>query len=370
MPVNKEALALVEKINKEMKERTVVIASEMVVSKRYLTGSLSLDVATGGGWPANQWVEVLGKESHGKTAMVYKGIAANQAVDPEFTVVWVAAEHYDYEWATDLGVDNDRVIVISTRKMEFAYQKVLEFAKSRAIDWIVIDSYPALIPDEEGEKDMDEFSIGLGARLTGKFFRKAGEATARSMDGSERPMLGIMINQWRDDIGGFSPRGPAQTSPGGKGKNYAFYVRVDVRRDEWIDEPLPGQGKIRVGQRIKVKTIKNKSAAPYQIASIDFYFRDAPQSGFSKGDYDEAKESMTMGILFDVIERHGAYYSFDGNRWQGKDAMFAAFREDLDMCERLRVKVLEVAKNTVERSITEEDITAAETSGTRTVARR
>lgn len=365
--MNDEARALIARINKQAGEGTVVIASDMKVHKRFTSGSLSLDIALGGGWPANQWIEVRGRESHGKTAIVLKTIAANQAADPEFTTLWVAAEHYDIDQAVHLGVDNERVIVVPTQEMEFAYQTMLDFASSRSVDCIVLDSYPALIPNDEAAKDMDEMTVALGARLTGKFFRKAGAATKRSLSEDDRPMIGFVINQFRDQIGGFSPMGVPQTTPGGKAKNYAFYVQVDVKRDEFIDEQVPGKNlKIRVGQTIKVKTIKNKSAPPHQVASIDFYFRDAPQSGFSRGQYDEVKEITTLGIFFDVIERRGAYYDFDGQRWQGKDALIKALRDDPDLRSKAREEILSKASAaTIE--MTEDDLDRAANDGVRKV---
>lgn len=380
MSVNKEALALLAKINKTH-PGAVCFASEMRVAKRFTSGSLSLDIALGGGWPGNQWVEVIGRESHGKTFIVYKTLAANQKKDPNFTCLWVAAEHYDTDQAEALGVDNDRVIVVPTQAMEFAYQTMLDFATSRSVDMIVLDSYPALIPDEESEKDMDEATMALGARLTGKFFRKSGAATKRSMtDPDDRPLLGIVINQYRDAIGKFSPHGTPTTTPGGNAKNYAFYTRVEVRRDEWIQESRPGKGKVNVGQVIKVKTIKNKSAAPQQVATIDAYFRSAPYLNFARGDFDTTKEIMIMGILFDVIKRAGAYYEVDNGeyddrgkpvlRWHSKENTLAAIREDLDLQEFLYEKVLAASQHADERSISEDDLTAAENSGTKKVSRR
>jgi recombination protein RecA len=380
LSVNKEALALLAKINKTH-PGAVCFASEMRVAKRFTSGSLSLDIALGGGWPGNQWVEVIGRESHGKTFIVYKTLAANQKKDPNFTCLWVAAEHYDTDQAEALGVDNDRVIVVPTQAMEFAYQTMLDFATSRSVDMIVLDSYPALIPDEESEKDMDEATMALGARLTGKFFRKSGAATKRSMtDPDDRPLLGIVINQYRDAIGKFSPHGTPTTTPGGNAKNYAFYTRVEVRRDEWIQESRPGKGKVNVGQVIKVKTIKNKSAAPQQVATIDAYFRSAPYLNFARGDFDTTKEIMIMGILFDVIKRAGAYYEVDNGeyddrgkpvlRWHSKENTLAAIREDLDLQEFLYEKVLAASQHADERSISEDDLTAAENSGTKKVSRR
>jgi recombination protein RecA len=324
---------------------------------------------------------VIGRESHGKTFIVYKTLAANQKKDPNFTCLWIAAEHYDTDQAEALGVDNERVIVVPTQAMEFAYQTMLDFATSRSVDMIVLDSYPALIADEESEKDMDEATMALGARLTGKFFRKSGAATKRSMtDPDDRPLLGIVINQYRDAIGKFSPHGTPTTTPGGNAKNYAFYTRVEVRRDEWIQEARPGKGKVNVGQVIKVKTIKNKSAAPQQTATIDAYFRSAPFLNFARGDFDTVKEIMIMGILFDVIKRKGAYFEIDNGeydekgkpvlRWQGKDPMLDRLRQDLTLQEDLYEKVLAASTHADERSISEDDIDAAQSAGTKKVSRR
>lgn len=383
MPLNAEARALVAKINKEIGAGAILTASEMRIAKRFTSGSLSIDVALGGGWPGNQPIEVIGRESHGKTAVVLKTVAANQALDPDFTVLWVAAEHYDTDQAQALGVDNDRVLVHSTQSMEDAYQTMLAFAESKAVDCIVLDSYPALIADEEAAKDMDEAVMALGARLTGKFFRKYGSAGSRSHLEEERPLLGpIVINQFRDAIGQFSPRGTPKTTPGGNAKNYAYYVRLEVTRDEWIVEKVPGKDlKINVGQTIKTKTIKNKSAAPQQVASVDFYFRDAPILGFKRGEYDDVKQLVVNGLLFDVLQRKGAYFHFDNGeydekgtpkyRWQGKDPMIAAVREDMDLREALQAEVLRRAANpSYASNITEEDVEAAESAGVKRVQRR
>lgn len=370
LALNKQAAALAAKINKELGEGAVVVASDMRVPRTFRTGSLTLDVALGGGWPGNQWVEVIGRESHGKTAVTLKTIAANQQDDPDFTTLWIAGEHYDTDQATALGVDNDRVILVPTQDMVVAYETILEFVETRAVDCVVLDSYPALIAPEEEAKGMDEVQVALGARTTGKFFRKAGSASRRSMTGEDdKPFLGIMINQYRDKIGGFSPMGTPQTTPGGNAKNYAFYVRVDVKRDEYIEESVPGKAmKIKVGQTIKVTTVKNKQAPPRQVASFDFYFRDAPQHGFKRGDYDTVKEVLTLGLIYDLVERRGAWFNYGDQRWNGRDAMLLAFREDLDLQERLDREVREVARVGGPRS-DEEAIEQAETEGKKTVKR-
>ncbi len=359
MAVNAEARALMTRINRKYGAEAIVLGSDMKIATRFTSGSIALDVALGGGWPANQWSEVIGKESHGKTSVVLKTIAANQARDKDFTALWIAAEHFNEELATACGCDTSRIIVVPTQQMEFAYSTILEFAESRTVDCIVLDSYPALIPDEEQAKEMDEMVVAIGARLTGKFFRKAGKATRRSLvDPDDRPLLGIIINQWRDQIGGFSPRGTPKTTPGGNAKNYAFYVRVEVSRDDWIDEARPGKGKVRVGQTIKVRTVKNKTAAPQQVATVHYYFRDAPYLGFSKGDYDTAQELLVLAQLFDVVTRRGATYRYGETVWKGKEALFASIREDLDLQEDLRTAILDASQRPDTRTLDEEEVPA------------
>lgn len=339
MPLSNEARAVMAQINKKH-PGSVIVASTMPTTSRFTTGSLSLDVMLGGGWPANQWNEIVGSESSGKSTIVHKTIAANQRQDPEFATFWVAAEHYDTEWASTLGVDVDRVAVYSTNAMEDAYTAMLNASQSRAFDAVVLDSYPALVADDEAEKDMDQATISAGARVTGRFFRKVGSATRRSLIETERPLLALIINQWRDQIGGWSPSGMTpKTSPGGRAKNYAYYTRLEASRTEWIDEKRPGGGSVRVGQVIKMKTIKSKSAAPQQVASVRFFFADST-SGALKGDYDTAAEMVTMGVLYGLITLDGSWYKYGGQQWHGEKKLNAAFRQDIDLQEQLAADVL------------------------------
>lgn len=340
MPINDETRALLNQLNKRFGAGSAIVASEMPPTPRFTSGSLSLDVMLGGGWPGNQWHEILGQESSGKTSIVHKTIAANQRQNPSFETFWVAAEQYDEEWARTLGVDTSRVAVFSTNAMEDAYSAMIQAAESRAVDAIVLDSYPALVADAEDEKAMDESTISAGARVTGKFFRKVGAPTRRSLIEADRPFLGLIINQWRDQIGGWAPNGATpKTSPGGKAKNYAYCTRVEAQRTEWIDEKRPGGGLVRVGQVIKLKTIKSKSAAPQQVASIRFFFSDTAD-GFLAGEYDTSLELVAHGLLNGVIRSSGAWLYYGDGKWNGKPALGAALREDLDLQESLTADVM------------------------------
>ncbi len=339
--MNAELVKVLKNINKKYGEDTIILGSDIKtdVAQRYTTGSVSLDVALGGGWPVNQWHEIIGEASNGKTAIALKTIAANQKRDPEFTTVWVAAEQWVPTYAEMCGVDSSRVYVVSTNVMEQAYESVIQLTESKAVDCIVIDSLPALVPTTENDKEMEESTVGRSALLTNKFFRKVGKASKRSLTEEERPFIGIVINQWRSKVGVMY--GDPRTTPGGLGKDYAFFTRIEVRRDDWI-EVGSGQDKRRVGQSIKARVLKNKSAPPSQVATFDFYFSKG--NGLHAGDIDFAKEILAIGILNKVISRAGAYYRYADRQWQGSDAMLDAIREEIDLKETLERDVLDSIK--------------------------
>jgi len=322
-----ELLKAIAQLNKKFGSETIVLGTDVseTVVGRMTTGSLAIDVILGGGLPVNQWHEVIGEASNGKTALALKTVAANQKRDPEFTTVWVAAESWVPSYAEMCGVDVSRVFIVATNIMEEAYEAVINLVETKAVDCVVIDSLPALVPMSEDEKHMDEATVGRGALLTGKFFRKVGKASRRSLTESERPFIGIIINQYRMKIGVMY--GDPRTTPGGEAKNYAFFTRLEVKRDDWI-EIGKGQEKKRVGQTIKVRTLKNKSAPPSQVAYLDFYFDNGECYA---GEYDYAKEIVALGILNKVITRAGAYYSYGDRKWQGADAVVQSIREELDL---------------------------------------
>lgn len=317
----------------------LIKASEKFVAPRVTSGILSLDTALGGGWMGNSWVEVYGESSSGKTSGILHTIATNQRLNPEFETFWLASEPYDVDWAEKNGIDNSRVTILETQHMEAGMQAVLDAASSKNYDCIVIDSYPALIANQEDEKGMDDAVVAAGARVVGKFFRKVGGTF-----NEDRPYLGFWVNQFREKIGGFSPYGTPKTLPGGKAKDFAFYQRVVVSRDDWIKEKVDGQGEIIVGQSIKFKVEKNKAGAPQKTAATDFYF-EYSQKGFNPGEHDSVKDMITMGVMFKFITRAGAYYRFGEHQWQGRDGMVQGIREDLDIQDEIRKLVLDKVKN-------------------------
>ena len=336
-PTSDALEAVLTAANKD--ERVLLWGDEVLrPAWRYTTGWLGLDWALKGGLAPNQWHEFIGMESVAKTGVVNHIVAANQRANPDWVVAWVAAEEFVADYAEMCGVDVSRVLLIDTNMMEEAYGHVYRLLDDRAVDCVVIDSYPALIPSTEDAKEFEDWQVGLGARITGKFTRKARKATRRSLhEADDRPVLGIMINQFREKVGGFSPV-PGQTpktTPGGLAKNFFYASRVELRRDDWITE-----GKRKVGQSIAANVVKNKYGPAQRRANIDFYVDDCT-AGIPPGSYDTVKDVISTAILADVIVRKGAFYRFgEDHKWQGAERTYAAIAEDPDLLAAVYAAVL------------------------------
>lgn len=335
--------AVMAEVNKELGPETVIWGSQIRYSDlpRISTGSFALDVALGGGWQTNAWHEIYGDESAGKTTLILKTIATQQALNPNHTTFWVAAEEFVPAWASMLGCDPSRIVVMQTNVLEEATNAAVRVLETRTVDALVIDSMPALSPITEVEGSMDDQQIGLAARLLGKFFRKAYTAMKRSLVEEDRPVTCFIVNQWREKIGVLF--GDPRTTPGGRAKNYWFTTRVELKRDEWLTE---GDRKTsrKVGITIKALTKKNKSFPPERVATFDFYF-DHNELSITPGNYDSAKELVTLALTFDLFKVKGSYYHLGEESWHGRAAMEEQIRWDLTLQEKLRGGIQEqVAK--------------------------
>lgn len=369
---NEAARQIQAEINKEYGAGAIVMASDLWVPKRFTTGSLSLDISLGGGWSGNQWAEVYGPENHGKTVITLKTIAANQAIDPNFFVFWVASEPYDADQAEALGVDNKRVQLLTTRDMPVAYDVILKYLENRAADLVVLDSYPALIPPDEDEKDMGTFAqTAEGAKMTNKFFRKVGKAGLRDpLDPTDRPWLGLFINQPREKIGGWAPNGMVpETTPGGRGKNFSFYTRLDVKRTEFIEEG-PKSAKVKVGQVIRTRATKNKGGPPMRVATMDFYFANSSVSPHKRGDYDLDKDVLTMAVLFDVVHKAGGWYRYEDQKWQGLPSVLEDVRSSPDLRAAIDKRTREVADRPGDKQTWDEGAIESASTATTTIRRK
>lgn len=345
MGLSKEALAVVATINKQHGDGTVVTGDDIRRMPPFTSGSLAVDSMLAGGFPANQWTEIIGKQSVGKTSFVHKVIAANQEINADFTTYWVAGEDYEPDWASTLGVDVTRVVTHNTGVTEEAFEAILRAVESKVFDCVVLDSYPALSSEEELKKGMDESTMAIGAKLTGRLFRKMKNAGHRSLIETERPFFGLFINQWRQKVNGWAPHGiTPQYTPGGEGKDYAFYVRLELKAKEQLTELGAGGVKKQVGQTIAFKSVKSKVSSPGQVMSVDFYTEES-ESGFKPGDFDTAKEMMALGLFHGAIDRAGRFFSVGDatdRRFGSKDELLTAIRGDRALQDEIRAAVLAV----------------------------
>src|SRR5436305_4903021 len=262
------------------------------------TGSISIDSALGaGGFPRGRVVEIFGPESSGKTTLALHVIAEAQRAGG--VAAFIDAEHaLDPTYATRLGVDTENLIVSQPDFGEQALEIAQALVTSQAIDVIVIDSVAALTPKAEIEGEMGDSHMGLQARMMSQALRKLTASVSRA-----NTCL-IFINQLREKIGVMF--GNPETTTGGRALKFFASVRVEVRRTPAIDD-----GDAVIGNRTKVKIVKNKVAAPFREAEVDIFYG----KGISR-----ESDLLDLGAQNGVVEKSGSWYSFKGERiGQGRD---------------------------------------------------
>ncbi len=282
------------------------------------TGSISVDNALGvGGLPRGRVVEIFGPESSGKTTLTLQVIAEAQKAGG--LAAFVDAEHaLDPLYAAKLGVDVDNLLISQPDYGEQALEITEALVRSGAIDVLVVDSVAALVPKAELDGEMGDSHMGLQARLMSQALRKLTGTVSKS-----RTCL-IFINQIREKIGVMF--GNPETTTGGRALKFYSSVRVDIRRIAAVKE-----GDVVVGSRTKVKIVKNKVAAPFREAEFDILYGE----GISKeGDV------LDLGVLHNVVDKSGAWYSFQGERiGQGKENVRAFLKENREVFARMDAEV-------------------------------
>ncbi len=300
------------------------------------TGSISLDVALGvGGIPKGRIIEIYGPESSGKTTLALQIIAEAQRNGGVCT--FIDAEHaLDVVYAKNLGVDIDNLLVSQPDFGEQALDIVESVARSGAIDVIVVDSVAALTPKSEIDGDMGDQHVGLQARLMSQALRKL-TSISHKMGTSI-----IFINQIRMKIG-MMGYGSPETTTGGNALKFYSSVRLDVRRIASLK-----QGEEIVGNRVKVKVVKNKVAPPFKTAEFDIMYGE----GISK-----EGELLDYGVKFDIIDKSGSWFSLgDRKLGQGKEKVRALLKEDKALASEIENKIKEaMGAVTVSEMIEEEN---------------
>ncbi|RKD34767.1 recombinase RecA [Thermohalobacter berrensis] len=284
------------------------------------TGSLELDIALGiGGVPRGRIVEIYGPESSGKTTVALHVIA--EAQKNGGAAAFIDAEHaLDPSYAKKLGVDIENLIVSQPDTGEQALEIAEALVRSGAIDVIVIDSVAALVPKAEIEGEMGDSHVGLQARLMSQALRKLAGAIKKSNT------TAIFINQLREKVGVMF--GNPETTPGGRALKFYASVRLDVRRIETLKK-----GDDVIGNRIRVKVVKNKVAPPFKKAEFDIMYG----KGISK-----EGNVLDVGVSSEIIGKAGAWYSYGNNKLgQGRENAKQFLRENPDIMQEIEVKIRE-----------------------------
>jgi len=284
------------------------------------SGSLALDVALGvGGYPRGRIIEIYGPESSGKTTVALHAIAEVQAKGGQ--AAFIDAEHaLDPAYAQKLGVNIDELLLSQPDTGEQALEIAEALVRSGAIDIIVIDSVAALVPKAEIEGEMGDAHVGLQARLMSQALRKLSGAINKSKT------IAVFINQIREKVGIMF--GNPETTPGGRALKFYSTIRLEVRRAEQLK-----QGNDIVGNKTKVKVVKNKVAPPFRTAEVDIMYGE----GISK-----EGEIIDMGSELDIVQKSGAWYSYNDERLgQGRENAKLFLRENPDIRLEIQTKIRE-----------------------------
>lgn len=323
---------ILEKMDKTYGKGAVMIMGEREVEHVDVipTGSLGLDLALGvGGYPRGRIVEIYGPESSGKTTLTLHAIAEAQKAGG--IAAFIDAEHaFDRFYAEKLGVDVDNLVISQPDNGEQALEIMENLIRSGAIDIVVVDSVAALTPKSEIEGDMGDSKMGLQARLMSQALRKLTGTISKTK------CVAIFINQLREKIGVMF--GNPETTTGGNALKFYASVRLDIRRGSQIKE-----GDKVLGNRTKVKVVKNKMAPPFRSTEFDVLYGE----GISR-----TGEIVDLGVEYEVIQKSGSWFSYAGSKLaQGRDAVKELLKDNPELAEEIETKVREkIAEGTAKKA--------------------
>ena len=310
-----------EKLDKTYGKGAVMLMGDKAVEEVEIipSGSLGLDIALGiGGYPRGRVIEIYGPESSGKTTLTLHAIAEVQRKGG--IAAFIDAEHaFDRFYAEKLGVKTEDLIISQPDNGEQALEIADNLIRSGAIDLIIVDSVAALTPKAEIEGEMGDSKVGLHARLMSQALRKL-TATI-----SKTNCTCVFINQLREKIGVMF--GNPETTTGGNALKFYASVRLDIRRSTQIKD-----GDVAVGNRVKVKVVKNKVAPPFRTAEFDILYGE----GISK-----VGEIVDLGVLTEVISKSGSWFSYgDTKLGQGRDGVKAILKDNPELCEEIENQIV------------------------------
>jgi len=312
-----------DKLDKTYGKGTVMKMGDSAVQEVEVipTGSLGLDLALGvGGYPKGRIVEIYGPESSGKTTLTLHAIAEAQKAGG--IAAFIDAEHaFDRYYAEKLGIDIENLIISQPDNGEQALEITDNLIRSGAIDIIVIDSVAALTPKSEIEGEMGDSKMGLHARLMSQALRKLTGSISKTN------CTVIFINQLREKIGVMF--GNPETTTGGNALKFYCSVRLDIRRSTQIKD----SNNAVLGNKTRVKVVKNKVAPPFRTAEFDIMYGE----GVSK-----VGEIIDLGVAYEIIKKSGSWFSYDDTKLgQGRDAVKTLLLDNPELMEELEKKIKE-----------------------------
>ncbi|MFB5660496.1 recombinase RecA [Alteribacillus sp. HJP-4] len=282
------------------------------------SGALAVDIALGvGGYPRGRIVEIYGPESSGKTTVALHAIAEVQRSGGQ--AAFIDAEHaLDPAYAQNLGVDIDELLLSQPDTGEQALEIAEALVRSGAVDMIVVDSVAALVPKAEIEGEMGDAHVGLQARLMSQALRKLSGAISKSNS------ICVFINQIREKVGVMF--GNPETTPGGRALKFYSSVRLEVRRAETLK-----QGNDMVGNKTRIKVVKNKVAPPFKQAEVDIMYGE----GISR-----EGSILDMAAELDIVQKSGAWYSYEGDRLgQGRENSKQYLKENEEVTSTIEAQI-------------------------------
>jgi recombination protein RecA len=312
-----------DKLDKTYGKGAVMKMGDSVVQEVEVisSGSIGLNAALGvGGFPKGRIIEIYGPESSGKTTLTLHAIAEAQKAGG--IAAFVDAEHaFDRFYAAKLGVDIDNLIISQPDHGEQALEIADNLIRSGAIDIIIIDSVAALTPKSEIEGEMGDSKMGLHARLMSQALRKLTSTISKTN------CTVIFINQLREKIGVMF--GNPETTTGGNALKFYASVRLDIRRSSQIKD---GDSNV-MGNKTKVKVVKNKVAPPFKTAEFDIMYGE----GISK-----VGEIIDLGVAYEIVKKSGSWFSYEDSKLgQGRDAVKALLLDNPDLSEEIENKIYE-----------------------------
>ncbi|MBZ9652784.1 recombinase RecA [Psychroflexus montanilacus] len=315
-----------DKLDKTYGKGTVMKMSDQAVQdvEAISSGSLGLDLALGvGGYPRGRVIEIYGPESSGKTTLTLHAIAEAQKAGG--IAAFIDAEHaFDRTYARNLNIDIDNLIISQPDHGEQALEITENLIRSGAIDIIVIDSVAALTPKSEIEGEMGDSKMGLHARLMSQALRKMTSTISKTN------CTVIFINQLREKIGVMF--GNPETTTGGNALKFYASVRLDIRRSTQIKNANSDV----MGNKTRVKVVKNKVAPPFKMAEFDIMYG----TGISK-----IGEIIDIGVDYEIIKKAGSWFSYEDTKLgQGRDAVKTLLLDNPELMEELEVKIVEAIK--------------------------